>query len=540
MEKNEDIKIFKSELINSVANQIKQDIISSQSTYIGTSKELAQTYNVGRNTILKSLRLLRDQNLLTFRKGQRIAINRDQGEKSSQIKSELNPIEKISNIIKNEILQGKYSIKTRLPKISFLASQYKVSTKTICNSFSLLQNEGFVHRKGKFWFAGPVVSLTVKSKERKVIIIIQTALDTWRVLQSSPSFTNFVNRFDIEALQYQVELINALTEYKGMTHLQGLIPCGFDEITQLYNQVKDRFLGFLVLSTPNECKDLENWLHWLLEFKKPVVILDRNWGRMQRKKRVSNLYCMSGNLRRGVSCILDTLHKWKHSHIALASYKSTKWMEYLYQLYKEESQKLSPSLQISFIQEDELFWQRQNESPLQIIERLRKQGIPMVKRVIEAAYNDFPYFVNNPQIQHPMSESPHHIIHPSVDNLIWPLPVLSHILKTPTVTSLIMPNAELSVSAYFCLRALKISLPLQFSLISSEQTPVLQPFPISSIDQGFDTLGYQAFHLFIGDMKLHPDPYGNFIATPLFIDRGSAGLSNQNSSIKIDFHGDLR
>jgi DNA-binding LacI/PurR family transcriptional regulator len=55
------------------------------------------------------------------------------------------------------------------------------------------------------------------------------------------------------------------------------------------------------------------------------------------------------------------------------------------------------------------------------------------------------------------------------------------------------------------------------------------PYPITTIDFGFDHLGFMAFHSFTGDIHVRRDRAGNIFSRPHVIRGGSVKFLGKNS-----------
>jgi DNA-binding LacI/PurR family transcriptional regulator len=86
--------------------------------------------------------------------------------------------------------------------------------------------------------------------------------------------------------------------------------------------------------------------------------------------------------------------------------------------------------------------------------------------------------------------------------------VLLPLLSKERITALVAPNDELAERYYRWLRLAGVAVPRQLSLLSFDNRPASIPFGTSSIDFGIEALGFQAFHLMLGDIGVRASSKG--------------------------------
>jgi DNA-binding LacI/PurR family transcriptional regulator len=80
---------------------------------------------------------------------------------------------------------------------------------------------------------------------------------------------------------------------------------------------------------------------------------------------------------------------------------------------------------------------------------------------------------------------------------------LIHALSAHRTTAVIAPNDVLGNLYHHVLDKAGVRIPEDISLISFDANPVdMYPYSLTSVDFGFDYLGYQAFHYFLGDRRV--------------------------------------
>ncbi len=76
------------------------------------------------------------------------------------------------------------------------------------------------------------------------------------------------------------------------------------------------------------------------------------------------------------------------------------------------------------------------------------------------------------------------------------------------------------------------------SLISVDNSYDFHPWPMSSIDLGYDYLGYAAVHVFVGDVSVRVNRDRTVTGSVRFLDRGSLGRP-RSRRLRADLEGEL-
>jgi DNA-binding LacI/PurR family transcriptional regulator len=85
---------------------------------------------------------------------------------------------------------------------------------------------------------------------------------------------------------------------------------------------------------------------------------------------------------------------------------------------------------------------------------------------------------------------------------------LSSFVTRPDITAIVAPNDEHARMFYRWLKMAGIRIPEDLSLISfDDRVESAYPYTISSINFGFDSLGYTAFHILLGDVPVKVDEW---------------------------------
>jgi DNA-binding LacI/PurR family transcriptional regulator len=100
---------------------------------------------------------------------------------------------------------------------------------------------------------------------------------------------------------------------------------------------------------------------------------------------------------------------------------------------------------------------------------------------------------------------------------------LAPLLREFRPTALVVANDVLARPVYFWLRAMQIDTPGQVSLLSFDNSALLRPLPISSVDFGMGDVAYRAFHHIAGDLPVRLDRPGALYAVPRINHHGTLG-----------------
>jgi DNA-binding LacI/PurR family transcriptional regulator len=96
-----------------------------------------------------------------------------------------------------------------------------------------------------------------------------------------------------------------------------------------------------------------------------------------------------------------------------------------------------------------------------------------------------------------------------------------HVTAYPGLSAIVAPNDHDARHIYYSLRGAGLRIPDDLSLLSFDNYPELIPLPVSTIDFGFDHLGYCSFHLILRDLPIRTDSANGVATRPRLVRRGS-------------------
>jgi DNA-binding LacI/PurR family transcriptional regulator len=138
-----------------------------------------------------------------------------------------------------------------------------------------------------------------------------------------------------------------------------------------------------------------------------------------------------------------------------------------------------------------------------------------IHEVLSATIKEFDLTGRNPLGEHPDRAM--------VRSLLDKTPSFVNLLRDHAPTALIALNDHMAREYYYWFTAVGLNIPKDFSIISFDNLFASMFFPITTIDFGFERLGYQAAHIIIGDIPIRANRYGNIPGPCTLIDRGSLG-----------------
>jgi hypothetical protein len=186
-------------------------------------------------------------------------------------------------------------------------------------------------------------------------------------------------------------------------------------------------------------------------------------------------------------------------------------------------------------------------TPYEVLKHLEKNGIQFLKNFLGRLFEKNPELAKNPELHktNPRLYYPHVIAETDI-SIIWSTRMIVSLLRKG-VTVIIAPDEYFAVVFYNWCRAAQIKVPEQLSLVCFETLYAADPFrdsiqlqgyPISSVNEGTRGLGYQAFHLFMGDIKIERHSTYTVRGRSCYLDRGSVGFPAKEE-IRMDLEGEV-
>ena len=437
---------------------------------------------------------------------------------------------KLEVVFRDNLLHGTWKENQILPKMTFLRKKFGASDHTIKKILNKLETEKLVYKEGRYWKAGKPPVENLQTREKRSILIVSNETNTWLYTGWSDFCGKFCLRFDSEAVVAGIELINRSALFKE----NDLHPSGLREIRQLSKNLGKNCLGILLCSRILKLKNYTSIIPELLKIKTPLVWFNSSTGLTTKSTPDHKGFCLSRyDSISPVKLAFDTLQNLGHRKIAYINTVDEEWSRERLSLLK----KLSLENRLTTVQSLpfplELLKEKEKKLP-GIVEFLGKnfesfkrthlsfvEKLPQNKKnkrmgsIGRAVTEVIDYLLKYPK--HPVSIS----LRPTdVETInVWLAPYLLFYLKMD-VTAWIVPNDWQGYSILRVLRALGIQIPRDLSILSFDNH-WLGSEQLSSVDLGFEGLGYRSFHRIVGDLPGSDFKGKELVNRPIVMDRGS-------------------
>jgi hypothetical protein len=268
----------------------------------------------------------------------------------------------------------------------------------------------------------------------------------------------------------------------------------------------NRYLGTLVITAHPAEEQIGRWTPLLASFKQPVIFFDHTNKApgLNRTALVTKTgyFRMHIDERAAISLALQHLASHGHKRIGIHGSEGTGWTQQRTELLTAIGKAMKPPIEAVIAGPAESAWGFDREKEMHHFTRAMA-----VKAGITSAIDDEAASEQSLQKYHQyLREGARSLISLLLD-------------KRPT--ALICLNDRMAREYYFWLKAVGIRVPQDISLISFDNTFDSALLPVSTVDFGFQQLGYQAAHLFIGDLPVRGDRNGNIAGACTLVDRGS-------------------
>ncbi len=418
--------------------------------------------------------------------------------------------QRIAKILHTEILAGRYRPGQLLPKQEYLAKVHAVSNKTISRAYHALAQQRLVIHKGKsFRVAARTEVVANGDSPESTILIVQYGESNWRRVALSEWAGGFARSFMREAAAARFQLAPVIADESGgeRAHAHGR-----DQIRALIRDLNERYAGALVISRTDELfrqgESLATWLEWLLQFRRPVVWLDdlnqvgagpSHWEQKSAYLRIASTLRGRSLLSRcytdetaAVRCALEPLVRAGHRHIGFPWFRNRdmRWAQTRSAIAANVLAELSPAARLAKI-DSALFDAFADERAMQTL---------LEAFAANTAHAGFRSVLMQ-AVAH-LKKNNDHTRSQNHCNCRACL-ALASMLVDNGVTALVAPNDWYGREYRALLQMANLSVPRDLSLVSFDNNFIqMYPFTFSSVDFGFEHLGFMAFHLIVRDLPL--------------------------------------
>jgi DNA-binding LacI/PurR family transcriptional regulator len=303
----------------------------------------------------------------------------------------------------------------------------------------------------------------------------------WLGLFSEGRYQRFVSAFDVEVRRYGVATVSAYTHHNDRVP-EGAPWVGQRQVSALVHSLGKRYLGTLVVSPVGREQDLPGWLTDMCRFGRPVVWFDRH-GRAPEDYQLHPLLTRCHQSEEAmVRVCIDHLVERGHTHAWFPSVGGRRdWLISRFQSLVGYGRK--QGIEVELLEVERGGSGEAHDDP----ERLTSWGRMAMRR------------------------------HRTVT------PVMRAVLSRDKAPTIISPHDYTAYNVYnWCARE-RVPIPRRVSLISFDNSPRTGLVPVTSIDFGLGFLGYAAFHVLFGMIRMRRTDDGRITARPFVVDRGSVG-----------------
>jgi DNA-binding LacI/PurR family transcriptional regulator/DNA-binding transcriptional regulator YhcF (GntR family) len=496
-----------------IAVDIERTLSLKGDIAVKTVTQVAEHYGVSYPTAWNAVRILCRKGLVRSVAGKGIVAVHGQ--------SGLEPVSSADLLhqkIHAAILDGDYKAGKSFPKTRYFVITHRVSHSTVIRAFLKLAAKNLAHKQGNQWIAGPDPALLKQhvpaASSAPVALCIlglleANILEVFSNFFTAPflmSFRNELNRWNI-AMKFGACKTNTESPFP--------VPVGIDEIIAHIRSSGQSYWGTMVMLINPPFFSLEKIIPRLVQLGKPVVYFDSTEEGDYVTRTLSypkRFYRLHQDQPAAVKKALETLVGKGHRVIGVHGADMFDWSARRVALIKDIASKMNPAPAIIEAQPsaDEP-WSIRNPVLEEPLISKETQALSM------AAADGKSPVRKNPILRH---------------RLLSRVPAFVSLLRDHNVTAIIALSDHLAREYYFWFRALGIQTPGHITMVSFDNELSNIPFPISSIDFGFERLGYLAAHILMGDIPVRSDRRGNIPGIPILMDRGSIGPPGDTAGLK--------
>jgi len=485
-----------------IAAELEKRLQQNPDYRLQTIRELSLTWGVAYQTMWKALHVLAEKGLIAVAQGRRIITSAGAG---TQPPFSSNTTGRLIGVIRNRIEQGIYKVKKPLPKMRYFVLSEHVSYATVTQAYFRLAQENRIHRIGRQWIAGPEQPRGVpvsSANAQPVILTVMSAYTDWSNMFQNPFLGQLMIPFSNELVSHSIRISPALLslQHGGAS----AIPATMESAESAIKKLGERYGGTVIHTTYPDEINLKSWIAMLMGFKKPVIFLDSvDKGEEFTRKNLSTgpgFYRLYFDERAAIAFALTQLANVGHATIGIHGYDLYDWSRRRAVRIKESAARFHPAIEIIESAPAEPVWSKSGASGSgRFIARLERQaGLSIADATSrDSARQTFKRL------------------------LMKNAPSLMSLLADGRPTAILSMNDHLARQYYTIFQLLGVKVPEDISILSFDNIAESIYVPVSTIDFGFERLGYLAAHIFIGDIPVKADLNGGIPGACMLVDRGS-------------------
>jgi len=481
---------------------------------------LARTYHLSIAGVRAALARLQDEGLIAVEPRRRaVVVANMQRRLQASAPFLLSSEESLYRAIRSRMASGAYRPEQPLPKAGFLAHDEHVATRTVVRVYRRLLHDGYVYKRGRRrLICGSPASAAAVSTPGRCVLIVQPAGTGWKDVVRTRWTLPFANSFMREMLLYGIEPKTIVWDEEGARGSWPDIPAGEGGINSLINTLGDRLLGILVINfgwtkdDPRNMEAVSDLMRFFCGFQKPMVLFDQLvhvYGPKVKPSLQAVIERMISpqNVRRNfVRCYIDGLDGPRNALMALYRRghrvigfptlgKNAFWLRYRLRDLRSVVAELDPAIRV--IDESEagpMFAAGPAKTLRDIADGLSTIKHPFARNLLQRMEGDSQLSADQRR-------------------LLQLTGSLAAFLTVPELTALIAPSDTYAAQVYRWLLFAGIEAPKDISLVSfDDRLEETYPHSVSSINFGFDQLGFTAFHAMLGDIPVETDAWRSVAA----------------------------
>jgi DNA-binding GntR family transcriptional regulator len=502
-----------------VEGHLRALIAGSSAQRLPSITELVKHYRASTASVRLALCRLRDKGLVSIAQGRRAVIVRDESPaREDALGPSMTSEDALYQRMRAAIETGTYRSAQPLPKYSYLVAAEKVAVRTVVRVYRRLVRDGLICKKGRSYIVGqsPPAAGTIPHHLRKVIIVLQPTEATWDDFTNASWISPFLQTFIREMSMFGVELRAMLFDRGEFSPCYDGTALTREEITRVVKQLDHRLVGFLVVNMlwadhhAGHAREYLSLMRWLCEFKKRVAFFEPIYDTAhadipgpQPHEMLEEQLRHPLVRRNFVRCCYDPENQIplalsilrKHGHRLLGfptPGPKAQWMDdRIVALRSAIAQGKLPMHICDSTDCPALFDIHPEMSIGDVKGLLLTIDAPFAPALIDAVGA--------------MGTSSTRVgdLSPAQQELIHLTPHLGAFLAKPDLTAIVAPNDEHARRFYRWCAAASTKIPDNLSLLAFDNwIEGSFPYAISSINFGFDNLGYAAFHILLGDVPV--------------------------------------
>jgi DNA-binding LacI/PurR family transcriptional regulator/DNA-binding transcriptional regulator YhcF (GntR family) len=482
-----------------IAHDLEQKLRDDPDFSLPTLNRISERYGVSYPTAWRAAQLLIKKGLARSIAGKGLIAVRGDRDRSSPPPDAMLSVDKLCNTIREDIVNGVYKSGKPFPKAQYFMATYHLTRLTVTRAFRRLAAENLAHKQKNHWMVGARVEAAKTSRTPPVVLFVLTdTVDALPNFFQNQYLSPFVVPLRTELATRQISF--SVAAWYGDPRTTRFISLeGEQKILENVEELGHRYCGAVICSVSPRSHKLDEIIAQFLKFNKPVVYFDSSdeGGYITAESPFpGKLFRLHFNEGPAVRLTLRALVDKGHRSIGVhGSDLYADWSPRRAALIKKQAAEFSPSPSIVISGQSENEWILPSpddfvEQPVFSMKSGPREGVVRHEQELRTAY-------------------------------LRKAPSLVSLLTKHDVTALLAINDNFARKYYFWLRTVGIDVPAHLSVIGFDNLAVNTPYPISSIDFGFERLGYLAAHILIGDTNVAAERNGDIPGIPTLVDRGS-------------------